>query len=72
MKAIEFTWNENLDMAKEQGVVLVLAENFDGTKGVGYAIWNGEIDDFVSAVTLEKMNAKVIAWAKDTQLIPSV
>lgn len=70
MKTIEFNWNENLNEAKEQGIVLVLAENPDGSKGIGYAIWNEEIEDFVSAITLEKMNAKVFAWGKDTQLIP--
>lgn len=72
MKTIEFTWDENLENAKGQGVVLVLVKNFDGTKGIGYAIWNEEVNDFLSTVTLDKMNATVLAWAKDTQLIPSV
>ena len=69
-KTITAEWNFDLEEGKKQGIVLVIGKNSDGSRGIGYALWDDEDNAWESDVTLQPMpNFTVIAWMKDTSLL---
>ena len=71
-KTITATWNFDLEAGKNKGIVLLLGINNDGTKGIGYGLWDNIDKVWNSAATLEPMpNFTPKAWMIDTDLIPA-
>lgn len=69
-KTVTAEWNFDLEEGKKQGIVLVIGKNADGSRGIGYALWDEEDNAWESDATLQPMpNFTVIAWMKDTSLL---
>ena len=51
-KTITATWNFDLEAGKDKGIVLLLGINNDGTKGIGYGLWDNIDKVWNSAATL--------------------
>lgn len=69
-KTVTAEWNFDLEEGKKQGIVLVLGKNSDGSRGIGYALWDEQDNAWESDDTLQPMpNFTVIAWMKDTSLL---
>ncbi len=69
-KTVTAEWNFDLEEGKKQGIVLVIGKNSDGSRGIGYALWDDEDNAWESDVTLQPMpNFTVIGWMKDTSLL---
>lgn len=69
-KTVTAEWNFDLEEGKKQGIVLVIGKNSDGSRGIGYALWDEEDNAWESDVTLQPMpNFTVIAWMRDTSLL---
>lgn len=67
------TWNFDLEAGKDQGIVLLVGFNSDGSKGIGYGLWDDKDNAWWSAETLEQMpNFTPKAWLKDANLIPEM
>ena len=54
-KTVTATWNFDLEAGKDKGIVLLLGINNDGTKGIGYCLWDNIDKVSNSAATLEQM-----------------
>lgn len=71
-KTITATWNFDLEAGKDKGIVLLVGINNDGTKGIGYGLWDNIDKVWNSVATLEPMpNFTPKAWMIDTDLIPA-
>ena len=72
-KAVTATWNFDLESGKDKGIVLLVGINNDGTKGIGYGLWDDHEKVWLSDATLEPMpNFTPKAWMIDTGLIPEM
>ena len=61
-----------MEAGKDKGIVLLVGINNDGTKGIGYGLWDDHEKVWNSAATLEQMpNFTPKAWMIDTDLIPA-
>lgn len=70
-ETVEAIWNYDLEAGKEQGVVLLVGFNSDGSKGIGYGLWDDKDNAWWSFDTLQPMpNFTPKAWLKDGTLIP--
>ena len=71
-KTVTATWNFDLESGKDKGIVLLVGINNDGTKGIGYGLWDDHEKVWLSDATLEPMpNFTPKAWMIDTDLIPA-
>ena len=71
-KTVTATWNFDLESGKDKGIVLLVGINNDGTKGIGYGLWDNIDKVWNSVATLEPMpNFTPKAWMIDTDLIPA-
>lgn len=72
-KTVTATWNFDLEAGKDKGIVLLVGINNDGTKGIGYGLWDDHEKVWLSDATLEPMqNFTPKAWMIDTGLIPEM
>ena len=72
-KTVTATWNFDLEAGKDKGIVLLLGINNDGTKGIGYGLWDNIDKVWYFAATLRPMsNFTPKAWMIDTDLIPEM
>lgn len=72
-KTVTATWNFDLEVGKYKGMVLLLGVNSDGSKAVGYGIWDNYGKVWLSESNLEPMpNFTPKAWMIDTDLIPEI
>ena len=72
-KTVTATWNFDLEVGKYKGMVLLLGVNSDGSKAVGYGIWDNHGKVWLSESNLEPMpNFTPKAWMIDTDLIPEI
>ena len=72
-KTVTATWNFDLESGKDKGIVLLVGINNDGTKGIGYGLWDDHEKVWLSDATLEPMpNFTPKAWMIDTGLIPEM
>ena len=72
-KTVTATWNFDLDAGKDKGFVLLVGFNSDGSKGIGYGLWDDHENAWLSGSTLEPMpNFTPKAWMKDVTLIPEM
>lgn len=72
-KTVTATWNFDLESGKDKGIVLLAGINNDGTKGIGYGLWDDHEKVWLSDATLEPMpNFTPKAWMIDTGLIPEM
>ena len=72
-KTVTATWNFDLEAGKDKGIVLLVGINNDGTKGIGYGLWDNIDKVWLSDATLEPMpNFTPKAWMVDTGLIPEM
>ena len=72
-KTVTATWNFDLEAGKDKGIVLLLGVNNDGSKGIGYGLWDDHEKAWVSGSTLEPMpNFTPKAWMIDADLIPEI
>ena len=72
-KAVTATWNFDLEAGKDKGIVLLLGINSDGSKAVGYGIWDNRGKVWSSESNLGPMpNFTPKAWMIDTDLIPEI
>lgn len=72
-KTVTATWNFDLEAGKNKGIVLLVGINNDGTKGIGYGLWDDKDNVWWSAETLEQMpNFTPKAWMVDTDIIPEM
>ena len=72
-KAVTATWNFDLEAGKDKGIVLLLGINSDGSKAVGYGIWDNRGKVWLSESNLKPMpNFTPKAWMIDTDLIPEI
>ena len=72
-KTVTATWNVDLEVGKDTGIVLLVGINNDGTKGIGYGLWDDHEKVWLSDATLEPMpNFTPKAWMIDTDLIPEM
>ena len=72
-KTVTATWNFDLESVKDKGIVLLAGINNDGTKGIGYGLWDDHEKVWLSDATLEPMpNFTPKAWMVDTDLIPEM
>lgn len=72
-KTVTATWNFNLEEGKDKGIVLLVGINNDGTKGIGYGLWDDHEKVWLSDATLEPMpNFTPKAWIIDAGLIPEM
>ena len=61
-----------MEAGKDKGIVLLVGINNDGTKGIGYGLWDDHEKVSLSDATLEPMpNFTPKAWMVDTDLIPA-
>ena len=61
-----------MEAGKDKGIVLLVGINNDGTKGIGYGLWDNIDKVWLSDATLEPMpNFTPKAWMVDTDLIPA-
>ena len=61
-----------MEAGKDKGIVLLVGINNDGTKGIGYGLWDDHEKVWLSDATLEPMpNFTPKAWMVDTDLIPA-
>lgn len=67
------TWNFDLEVGKYKGMVLLLGVNNDGSKSVGYGIWDDHRKVWLSRSNLEPMpNFTPKAWMIGTDIIPRI
>ena len=67
------TWNFDLEVGKYKGMVLLLGVNNDGSKSVGYGIWDNHRKVWLSGSNLEPMpNFTPKAWMIGTDIIPRI
>ena len=72
-KTVTANWNFDLEAGKDKGIVLLVGINNDGTKGIGYGLWDDHEKVWLSDATLEPMpNFTPKAWMIDTGLIPEM
>lgn len=72
-KTVTATWNFDLDAGKDKGIVLLVGFNSDGSKAVGYGLWDDQDKVWLSDATLKPMpNFTPKAWMIDTDLIPEM
>ena len=72
-KTVTATWNFDLEAGKDKGIVLLVGINNDGTKGIGYGLWDNIDKVWLSDATLEPMpNFTPKAWMVDADLIPEM
>ena len=72
-KTVTATWNFDLEAGHDEGIVLLVGFNSDGSKAVGYGLWDNVDKVWLSADTLKPMpNFIPKGWMRDTDLIPEM
>ncbi len=67
---VTFEWNTDMEKAKKMACILAIFENSDGSKGIGYTMWDSHDKCWLSHDATPLTLTKPIAWILDEAIFP--